>query len=707
MSKRIKQRILIALLCCVIMPWNAQASQDIIIRATDGGILSGDISCTNLDGWFYFNMDDTLFRYQPAFGAEVVLESEISDLKLVSAYQDSLYLASFHNGLSVYCLSEMGKPVQLCFTSYNDLFETLPGGQDAGYFLKDMVVISSDIYMLFTSYDAVPPILVYWDIERSVMQRTNYQGIRAIELYNQDTLIMLTDYNELQLLADTTVVNTIGELGSEPVSAFSYQSDGEFLYFIQNGNLCQWDQRTGTTVLEKLRSQGVESDFTMSIGGKGDALLTSPTGVYYFAPGVLQSSAILTCKGSAPSVLRVGFEDATESVINLIGKSVVTANDYMTCVLSRDKSFDVAVIMSSLGYLPTAEKKGYCGSLSSCIEAESVADRLYPQIVDYLCQDGTLRAMPVSANLSCLCVNRNALESMGITTDDLPITVEDWFGWIASWNESFGDVGISIRPVDTLSRTMRHYMFSFLINTYLDYCALNEVPITFDNCGFPELLHTIEANQQAYEQLDAFDPQLVDDVQFVFTTGNPLDANSLAEGWIAWPLKLSIDAAPTFSLQITTVVINPNTENYELAETFIDYCAKNLPPQTQLLLCADWMEPIPNRKYQRDKENIIRKINEIQELETQDDVNRTDELYLLQLQLTAIEAYRWDVSPASVDWYHNISDQVTISGANGFTYAVSDQLSEITESFGVGHASAESTLNNLQRMASMYLQENR
>lgn len=689
--KKLLLLLTISFLCC--LPYAGLANQEKVMRTTDSDGIANCISCDTLGETFLFHLDADWYACTSSEDVTLLAKDAVRDWQLLCTGGDDTYAVGLFDALEFDLLSATGQVSCLRRFSMDELFPVMDMGYgEVSYRASDLAATDEALWLLMTCYDGAPSMVLRFDLAEQTLRRMPWPSVQAIDRYDQERLIALTEDNRLVCLDEQGTFTALASLQPEHVTAFAYNRQCGMGYFIQDEQVKRWRPETGVEVAEETcrmpggyMSKGCVSD-------DGRYMMASSTAIYLCDPAGEDGEA-LTLLGELPRSMQFAYEDQYDTVLRKqAGTAFVTLEDYADRMVTRDDSFDAAVIHSSLCVLPFLQEKGYFGAIGS---DALIAKALYPQVAAYLCPEGPWTAVPVSASLTCLCVNQPLMAKLGIPLDTLPQTLQEWIQWLADWEENCPDAPANIQPV-YFWNSFRHGLIATLVNDYLDQAAGAGRPVTFTEPYLAETIRAIEDGAHTWEKLESFDESLYDEVGYLFSEIDPLSPQVAMEGWLPWPLRLTEEHEPMLSLQIELLVINPYGRQQEKAGQLAAFCADHWDDKTALLLSSAWEGPVEEPRYRK----LMAEAEEKAALlEAKGDTEGA------QAALRWPEQLRWAVTPEQTAWYQANVPRVCVTGSSGFLCIAKDQLGRLFTAFGQGGMSGERVLAELQRMALMAAME--
>ena len=379
----------------------------------------------------------------------------------------------------------------------------------------------------------------------------------------------------------------------------------------------------------------------------------------------------------------------------------VPASRVLDALLTRSALPDVFVLRSagaSEDVLAAILDRGYALPLESDA-LQSFAAQLYPALSDALTRDGTLLALPLTAEASGLGVNLNALARLGLDRTQLPA---DWSA-LADFFQAQAGRGVPLVPAD--EDELLRFRLSLLEQLFADYEAAmragGEQP-RYDSPLLRDLLAKMEAidwQALAEEAAESGDVPLFD-CPVSFRVGESV----YAEDYDYYPLPLALDEThpARLSLVCCVALINPSGEHPQQALSFLEACVQSLDPADRAMLCPGAGEPVRDQ-IQYDEavafyDATIEKLRQAIEEADGDPQDLKDKLSKYQALREQAEDSCWIVSPQSIAAYRALTDSLSLQ--TGSELAEIDLCSLLTR-YVEGAASLDSLLAEVSKKAAL------
>lgn len=446
----------------------------------------------------------------------------------------------------------------------------------------------------------------------------------------------------------------------------------------------------------------------------------------------------VSCSYDGLSVLKLDSESLKNGALTIFGEfgsdahktflknypdiSVDVSGEYSNDIerltqgmVSDSETFDVLLL--SMGSFPVERlmQKGYCADLSGDAELMEIANQMYPELLEPLTQDGKLYAVPVSLTGSCYGVNMEKWEELGLTEDDLPQSLGDFYDFIANWVYDYGEDHPDIALFDYGQANMM--LYSLLINDYIAYMQEQGGSLRFDTPLFRRLL-------ESFGQIDFDEIASTQDDDDEYWHNDALFSTTMSVGYFYRmggveykPLYLAMEEGgePFVSMTMQVLVVNPRTKRMNEAMLYVKNYLNNLDKaNANITLFPGHNDPVENSYYEKNKQETQKSIEDAQKrLETADEENKAEieeELKWLNETLESWEEYRYDVTAEQiaqfrekvVPYMHVLGQSVFINADTSATTEVNKLLMQYME----GATSLDQLVKELdQRVKLMELED--
>ncbi len=291
-------------------------------------------------------------------------------------------------------------------------------------------------------------------------------------------------------------------------------------------------------------------------------------------------------------------------------------------MVSGSGSADLFIISLSYGGFSSLRDKGYVSDLSgSAVLTEAVA-KMYPQFVKDIFKDGKLIAFPCRFNGYALGYSPDILKEIGI--EQPPTTLYElmdlYVDWVDNYSQKFTGYTLMENIYD-----IRMELLNNILMTYLAHYVRTGEDLKFDTPVFKSLLAKLDEVSPILEELNPPKDEQQGGTVIYSSGGFDNKPTSLItnyfnfypteyyddRGYLPLPLALDEGMDPALFAQIEVFVINPNSPNQDLARTYLEFFAQNMPRDYSITFCPDDNTPVENPSYSKEMEDIKKSIDDL------------------------------------------------------------------------------------------------
>lgn len=396
------------------------------------------------------------------------------------------------------------------------------------------------------------------------------------------------------------------------VGAVAYDSKNDKIYYLSDIELMLLENQKPITVDYLATNSGTSALYTGIWEGQ-----------YVF----LESSGLYTCntdpRGSISKIKPLTLCYSGRSFLStdllpkftklypqtpIVVRSIESARDVLEKIvldnLTRDASIDIFMIRNGLMDRDTFYKRGLADPLTSTALVDDVAS-MYPQIQDYLTQDGVLYGYPEDLYPQYWAVRPELLEEAQL--GPIPETIDDYLDMMLLWYENF----FSSRPEYTFSdsQTVEDEWRStvrFLISQYIYAYASTDKSVSFNTPPFRSALEKLSTLSQwkSYDN-NSVNSEAAVTRQSIFreTIVSPflqrINPEHLGEEFIL-PPAFAEASQQMFDAHISYFIVNPYSQNKEAAIKFIEFMGQNMDAALIYSTHPDFNDFIERETYDRE-----------------------------------------------------------------------------------------------------------
>ncbi len=627
--------------------------------------------------------------------------------------------------------------VQLDFSALGEPHEE--GGRHV--LLDYPVLMGASLYLLHTDLSSYERALWRFSLKsgKGEMIDTDQSYLTGIAPYRQERLLAADSAAGSLIVLEPATGATVSILGPMPGhdgGAAAYDEAGGQIYFISGAKLMRPDKR-GAQALAVLPLEGAVS---VKYAGMWQGLYTvlDDASLYAFSTSAAPMPApagkaltILIEQGYFPDqdILRKYMIAHPDTSIETLGERdenvlerLITAN------LSRDGAVDIFVISSSWIDSKDLFKRGYAAALQSETLEEDVRS-MYPQVQDYLSEEGALLAYPLYMYPLYWSYRPELLSETGL--GPVPETFDEYIDMALSWYEQYGDSS----PDYTFdgSKTAAQQQISIIsrmITQYVLTHASQEGPLVFNTPVFHSALEKLsalsrwkEASPQTAVSEEAVYGRSIFDQDAMSPWGRQINPEHEGEACILPPVFVKGEQ-PVLGAALEYMIVNPHGPNREEALKFLEFFIDNRDLASKYMLHPAYNEPVETDRYQFAAENFAedsamyqRRIADTEELikrtaESQSSAEYQQQLYALQDALALAEAKfaqeektRWVYTAPVIEEYRSLAPYISLEHRT-LLYAMIDlDADRILSKYFEGSATIDQVLSELDRRVAMMYYE--
>lgn len=462
--------------------------------------------------------------------------------------------------------------------------------------------------------------------------------------------------------------DTLCTLSGGKFFAPAYDGANDFIYIASTNRLVRLNAAFEQETCAHLTLRYVD-DRACSLIADGRYLITSSYEPMGFASSVTDPALMPT------RTLTLGMsymDDATAAFCKVhpeIAVALMEDNFYMgsksvaQSLTLQSSDIDVySIYLGAGGSLAPLRDKGYYVDFSQSETIVNAMSRMYPQLSAHCYTgDGKPFALPFYVRVSGMGYSPSALEKLGLTVDDLPLTYLELLDFAALWAEEYTDNEWNLTLFEEVY-DIRQQLFHLLETAYINQYAVSGEELTFDTPLFRSMLTKLD---DITPSIIFLNPEL-ENVSSVVTfeeEAPSLFTTDYVVNPMGWPLSdyeplpiaVEVSQTPAYAANEWALVANPFGQNLDLALLYVEYMAEHMDQGAALSLCPDENDPIENKWYQEELQNCKASIADLQErLQSANEENRAEIQTNLDnglLWLEQVEARRWDVSPERIAAY--------------------------------------------------------
>lgn len=501
------------------------------------------------------------------------------------------------------------------------------------------------------------------------------------------------------------VVVPFAGYGAEEVEGIDYNGGGitydaatDTLYFVQNSRIYAYadGKRSEVAFIPVDYASNVKQAQVID----EQYFCTSWDGVYLYS---------LRAEDQPERELRISggyMEDTIRAYTEETGVPVLFDNSWYSGseavrndMLSGSTDNDIYVVSVEAGARSLIEK-GYVQDISSSQALMDDVSRMYPAISDALMLDGKLYGYPQSMSVSLWSVTPQMWELFDL--GDYPQTFAEYVELIDTWYTDYADDNTDYQIMSLYSG--KQELFLQALQHYIYQYERPDAPLSFNTSVFRETMQAIEAleieeidweNLSAEEEEEMWEqmsrPTLFN-INAYETVENATTFYTMPDGsYEEAPLRLI--APPVFEegaqavipATLTLYIVNPESENIDLAIDFLEYWAENADASLRYEIHTDLSEPVRQQHYEESRKYYEEWIAESEalmaEAEESDKQSYQENIDWMRAELEELDATSWRISPESVAHYRELAPSIVIPLDSLFLSGESSGLAVLQDVF--------------------------
>lgn len=467
-----------------------------------------------------------------------------------------------------------------------------------------------------------------WREEAAHIDAASYQPGRLL-------LLTRSDYGEAPLLVtydlasgQSQTLYAFAEWSDAP-GGLAYDAASDAIYWCMAGSLYALRPGQAPEVVNYVPCDSLDIDAALCWNGQ--YVCKSYNGIYLRGVEAAQKPE---------RVLRIeGFWDNTGFINRFSAQHPETpviatwnpSGDVISAMMTATPDVDIYGLDTGGATYLALRERGYLYDLR---ESEVIRETIFAMPENFsrpLQKDESLLAVPRELSTfggESWKYSPSVLERMGLTPEQLPQTWPQFFAFLAAWPQAYGDSFPDLAPFTDFERangSVKRSVFESYFACYVGDFARSGQPLRFDTPQFRAALAAIEDLDLAQYDFTPAQCEAVNNADYnaeaeppyngLFESGNVF----LREGmdyawWVFEPLPLALEAGgrPLFPANMQALVVNPHSQNVDLAVQFLEAHCQNLDGALKLNLMAAFDEPLADPEAARQREAAQQRSAEIE-----------------------------------------------------------------------------------------------
>lgn len=560
--------------------------------------------------------------------------------------------------------------------------------------------------------------LLRFDLETGAQRVTHIENARTMVPYQPGSALVLTQvydeekgspqYGWLQVDLSSGEVRALHPTLKQErygLGGLAYDRQTDSIYCRYQGEILR---SVGGGAFETVAYQ------TTGYWGSGDTAMVLPGALYAWREGdgvriknvdpAYKPARTLRLQGSWANEAYQSFSQAYPDIpVLLLEGYYATPEELVGALISGESQIDLFVTSSERGMRAFIEK-GYAATMDASTPLVEDVASMYPWVQDIL-QDGAgrLRAYPTALYWTTWVVDAALWEAIGM--GPLPTTFDEYFDYLQRWEqedaERYPDIAFSS------VHTKEEYVY-LLLDQYIRQYESEDQPVDFEHPTLRALLQRIEQlpieptpvwEELTEEEQDAWmrsfynrpifqaynSQQFMDENQNWGWQYDSVDGvNTPAKLVPIAPMVFEVAQVPRIPASLEVLCINPNSPNADLALTYLEHMAQNLPRESDYALHPGRSEPVRIDGFDRQLEEVRRQRAEYaQRLAEADAADRRaleEEIAYCDRFIANAEHNQWRISSVGIEHYRRLASyQYVPSHSIFFTEGADNASSDLYE----------------------------
>ena len=515
---------------------------------------------------------------------------------------------------------------------------------------------------------------------------------QEIAAYKNGQLLGLDTNTRNIVTIDAATGKMIDEIeiaGGYGISAMAYDATNDQVYSVLNTQVVRWEKDKPVTV--DYVSQGDQSNVLYTGLWDGKYTFINNEGIYSFdtvlatdkvkpltiwsiEQGLVDSKLISKFIGIYPQTPIVLFDHIEEDALEKVSSVMLTGDDSIDIFAVSSRDIDGRKLFD----------RGYAYELDSVVLNEDVLS-MYPQIQDYLIQNGALLGFPVIVYPDYWTVRPDLLEEAQL--GPIPECIEDYYNMMILWYEENYNSRpvVTFNGIPTVQEEWRHAI-SNLLKQYVYTYATEDKPISFNTPVFRTILEKLASlgkwkiEGALVDHQRGFGERIFSNT---YDTKEPFGQRYGTEGWaeqFILPPGFSEATHPIIPASMIYFIVNPHSQNKEGAIKFLEYFSQNMEVKLKYELHPDFNELVERQNYQ---ETVVKPhvetIGQIKNIMAE--MEEGDEEFLEWKQVLAQEEgdfereekRRWEYSSEVIGQYRKLAPYILFDHGD-LVWEISDGL---------------------------------
>lgn len=720
-------KLMLALMLCVSLTGAALAAPgDATLFDNTAGEYEYVQSMTAYQNALYLLTGKGLYRYDPSTGTNELLagigaatgaEDDDGALTLseegngvLIAGDDALYLLDTGSGaLSRLSFNSGALKIEpIVKLDWTDMMMPMQSYSMARAGNRGLL-IGNHLYVSRMEDDYISYKLMRFDVETGKGQRISEETVTSFTSYKDGELLALTrkswdtPMTINRLNPETGALTEVMASKGEYDFGLQYDAASDTIYFMSAGQL--YASRAGAPgeiVAYLPVASSWESFPTVLLEGYYALSDYNQVSIRNIDPAYKPDRALKVNGLYSDEISRAFGNEHPEVPLVMATTHYGSAEELTQNMLSGDTASDLYVLYLSYSQYESLVSKGYAADLSGSEKLKQAVERMYPEVREILEKDGKLFAVPQYLDAYAMGYSPKVLETIGLTEDDLPKTYAEFLDFLDRWEREiapgYPDLTLFENQADM---DLRSQLFSSIFQDYMLLKQRSLEDLSFDTELFKQLLTKIEETDfSSFRQVDPNDEAYAESggvmvsvsvfggeeegPKALFNTyrNATLTGYRYDDGYELLPLALDENLTPILKGEMSIFIVNPNSENQDLAIQFLEYYMENLNAAIKVNLMPGETEAVLNPDFDDMKKNIEELVKESRAayeaaVGTENEKAMELELQTMERGLAQMEQFRYSVTEEDIAEYRALYPMLVINKGNVFYDGGGEQSQEL------------------------------
>ena len=530
---------------------------------------------------------------------------------------------------------------------------------------------------------------IFWfDLESGEYHSFSNENLGMLAPYKDGRVLALqVDYSSAEPRVELCALDLESEeaeaLCEMPMAGYSapnmllYDAQADLLYYVSNGELWRMP------LADPAAAESV-ADMPLGYSGQTQPVLTEDG---YFIAADYETVVRRNTDPSQRAQTRITVQDAYVDAVDRAYYAFTGANpdvevvkkdvteDIVQAMMSQSSDIDIYVLGMSGAEFATLLDRGYAVELGGSEKITGLVGQMYPALAEGVSRDGMIYALPLELyNYGMLGYDMEAFLRLGLSEEDVPTTWDELLDLLIALPDFMAnDEGVSIFEPYVTQDEARDTLFTMILDDYLLYISQPDREFTLDTPllrGLLEKLETVDFEALGLIPEDEAENSFswnAENGNFMFTTTATIDVSRYAfDNFI--PMMLGFEEGTTgmMSVRVTAALVNPFSQNPEVAISFLETVADNLDETFRIQAMPSENTPVRSSYYEEDIESFETYLADMRAaLESAEDEEMRA---MLEQSITEMESNMqeyeeegsWEVSAASIDRYRGYAENMVV-----------------------------------------------